>query len=389
MPDKEIVYFEVFDVVDKNIYAQFLSRNILVKISLDSDRAEVLTFEDKYRYKHCTSKDQKIYFADNGGEAFVIYDITSKKETVYSLESHEKTDNNIVTVERYDECIFIVSQYTGIIYIYDIVNKKLEKDYTLNRFVKKKNGERVECLLKCWKIDGYLYLRAAVGNLYETFRYDLTERYLEKIEGSVFSSEMINTYYYDNKLYILKDNFNLVIWDIKNNAIDTIVMTDLYQLLNADKDGHMFSIIAVTQKNIWLFPSVENEDIYIYDMSGGRISRYDRYPSDFFYLDRKNWTKYSSLKASGNYIYVAARSSNYYLVIDAETGLGTWKTVYVPYSDGYYCNLIDKERKKNGERSVLYEGNIPLKAYLSYSIEESGNAAQPDSIGKDIWEKLK
>ncbi len=386
---ENIAYFETFEVINKEIYAFLWWKNILIKINPDSNETEFLMLHNTYFFKHCISDGKKIYFADNLGKVLVTYDLDLKLREEYSLDSGVKEDNNIVTVEDYGEHVFIIENYRGNIYIYNKKNKYIETDLSLAQAIKQRSEKETETTyVYCWKIESSLFFRVVHENSYEIFKYNLENRCLEEVHGvSLPQQWSSDAYYFEGRLFMLQDDFHMIVWDIRNNTVDNIEMTDLYQLPEDNKTGCAFSSIAVTKKNVWLLPSAQGKDIYIYDIAEKSVRRYDDYPPDFFYLDTENWSKYSDIKERQGFIYAAARTANYYLVINAESGTGIWKPAYVNNFSTYYSHYM-KEIKSQKEKNIV-EQCIPLKCYLSYMQKQVQEEADKKNFGTEIWREIK
>lgn len=382
----DIAYFETFEVIDNKIYAFLWWKNILIKIFPDSDETEILMLDDTYFFKHCTTDGEKIYFADNYGEALVIYDVDSKLREEYILDANIKDDNNIVTVENYAGNIFVVENFRGNIYIFNKSNKNIEKDCALCQKIKRtfKTGMPY---IYCWKIGNYLYFKMVSEDAHEIFKYNLEKRSLENIQEVVLPEQIMGSYYFEDKLFMLQDDFNIIVWNIKDSTIDKIELMDLHQLLGENKPKYIFSSIAVTKRNIWLLPSSMGKDIYIYDLQKKCVRKYDDYPSDFFYLEMKDWSKYSEIKEREGFIYIAARSSNYYLIIDVDRGIGIWKPAYMNDFGEYYNYYMDKLEPQSGNVSI--ERCIPLKVQLNYFPRKMQDKINKKGLGKKIWGELK
>ena len=137
MQYKEIITFETFEVIEKIIYAQFVDKNILFRFSKEDNGVEIINRNIDYRFKHCTSLNNKLYFADNLGEVLVEYNIKNNLYKIYNLDTHIKDDNNIVDVLNCGKYIIVVSQHKGTLFIFDIENQILEREEALERKIKK------------------------------------------------------------------------------------------------------------------------------------------------------------------------------------------------------------------------------------------------------------
>lgn len=376
--EENIACFQTFDVIDKKIYGHLIWKNILTEINPDSEEISLKMLDDTYFYKHCIADDKKIYFADNLGRALMIYDLASESREEYKLDSYIREDNNIVTIENYAEYIIIVENYRGIIYNFNKEKKIIEIDDSVLRRLKQKSEDTVKNIY-CWRIKDYLYLRIILKDSYEDCWYDLKKKCLENIRAPRLPDNIVNAYSVNDRLYVLQDNNNVIVWNVNSDEINGLCQV-------VEKSKYAFSSIAVTKKNIWLLPSTYGRDIYIYDISNKRMSRYDGYPIDFYYLDVENWSKYSDIKERDGYIYVAARLSNYYLVINVEDGTGIWKPAYVKdYNEyyNYYMSLLEVRREK-----ITSERCIPLKYFLVYLKKGSQNLKEMKKAGEEIWRKI-
>ena len=389
MQNEEIIRFEAFEAIGKYIYAQVIDKNILVRFSLDSAECKVIHTNDDYRFKYCTYLNDKLYFVDNLGEALAEYDVKSYILKTYDMNIHIKDDNNIAAVENNQECVFIVSQYKGVIFIFDTKNKVFKREETLKKKLKELYGEQTECIIRCWKIEEYLYFIINNKDDYYLCNYNMRKRSLQEISKTPIHFNMINAYCFGWKLYILQDDFTLCIWDVKSNQTQIIEMTALTHMIDRSKlkYKYAFSVLAVTKKNVWLFPAGENEDIYVYNLSEKTAKKYNEYPSDFSYLSKKGWSKYSNIRERDGYIYVAARLSNYYLIIDIETGKEHWKAIGSCDFSQYYHDMIVKRSEK---KQITHEQNKGMiNAFLNYYQGMIQYSEKDCYNGSKIWEALR
>ncbi len=385
--EKGIAFFETFEVIDREIYAQLLWKNIIVKINSNKNKVEIISLDDRYRFKQCVAEKNIIYFADNLGEVLVSLDIKSKKQKLYHLGFHEQEDNNIATVESFDGNIFCVSAYKGLISILDTKSETVELDDSLSQIIDRDYKETIK-YVNCWRADNVLYFRLVLEkeDTSEWFQYDLSEKYLKKIDKDIFPNKMVDAYYYDKRLYILQDDFNLVIWDIEENVINKIFLKDIYQMCDSNSSKGIWSTLVVTDKNIWIFPLENCEDICIYDKTDNTTKIYKEYPQDFRYLHLAGWAKYAKTKERAGSVYVSSRLSNYFLIIDIKTGEGVWKASNLSGFREYYISFIN--RINQAQEKTLYEQNIPLSIYLDYLQKDTKNVAKSENIGEEIWRKF-
>ena len=313
MQNKKRVTFQTFEVIDKKIYLQDIDTNVLACLKLDENTIEIVNASNDYCFKHCARLNNKLYLADNLGEVFVEFDTQDNTYLVYNLKAHTENNNNIVSVEANSENVFIVSQYKGIIFIFDTVNGILEQDEALSKKITKLFGEKELFIINCRKIDKWLYLIVEIDKKYYFWKYSMIEKKLEERPENIIFDSMRDVYYFEKKLYILQDDSTLCVWNLERNKntknkIETIQMNDLRQIITASglNDHKFFSTLAVSERNVWLFPAGRNEDIYIYDFNEKTVCIYDEYPKDFFYLNKKNFAKYADIKEREKIIYVAA-----------------------------------------------------------------------------------
>lgn len=386
--NEDIVRFETFEVIDNKIYAQLIGKNILVQLMPNNIEVKVLNTSDEYRSKHCTYIGDKLYLVDNSGEAFLEYDINLNTFEKYYIDAYVKDDNNIAAVESSDKYVFVVSQYEGKIYIYDSDKKKLEQDKSLQKKITKLYGKMTQCNVRCWKNDKFLYFIINHKNDYYVCRYNMLRMCLEDLSQKIISYSMRTAYCFEHMLYILEDDYLVKVWDLNTNKTQQIEMDCFRQLIDKKelKYTYAFSALVVTQKNLWLFPAGANEDIYVYDLLEHSGRKYEEYPEDFCYLNMENWSKYADMKQREGYIYVAARLSNYYLLINVQTGEGSWEAIGDCDFTEYYADAITNRVKKN---QVIGETNINMfKAFLEHDQREIHMNEEACIVGKQIWEKL-
>ena len=299
----KVIHFETFDVINKTIYAQLLWADILISINTESNQVKIVSMNNKHHFKHSVAKENKMYFADNLGHILMLHDTETNDEKLFELGCDEKSNNNIAAMEICDNNVFVISQYKGIICIFDTINEEMKNDYSLNRLLTEWYGDKIDFAIRSWRICDSLYFYITAGNIYENFRYDLHTMRLEHIHSKCLSGKIMASYCFENKLYILKNDFDLTIWNTTNDIAEEIAMEDVYRLNDEIKCKNRFSTVAVTKRNIWLFPAGENKDIYVYDFDKkcGRI--YDEYPLDFSYTYVKNWSKYADIKERNGCIY--------------------------------------------------------------------------------------
>ncbi len=384
---REVAYFETMEVSGGSLYVQLLDKRSLAVFPAGQKEAQLLTMEEEYRYKHCAADESRLYLADNEGKALVVYEKETGVHTVYPLDCQENIDNNILTVEKYGTCVFVISQYKGMVYLLDTEKETLVREDGLSRLLAEWLGEQTECMLWCWRAGRTLYIRALAGGKYDLFFYDLAEQKAEHASENFFPASMIAACMFEDTVYVLEDQSHISIRSLKNQDAEPerICLTELEQSLHKQGIGQAFSALAATKKNIWLFPSAFSEDIYRYDRQTGSVEKHDGYPPDFAYDSRKNWAKISQIKEREGCIYVAARLSNYYLVIDTESGNGIWEPAFVTDLVPYY---MEKAREKKD--SALYEcKELSLEKYLEYLPRYQPAEKEWENVGERIWEKLK
>lgn len=391
MQIKEILNFETFEVIDGIIYTQIIDKNMLFRIGSNESNPELLDKSIHYRFKHCINLENKLYFADNLGKALLEYDVRSNLYQIYEIDCCIKDDNNIACVVQGDGRVFVISQYKGTIFVLDTANKRIEREEIVEKRIKDLYGESTDVIIRAWGIGEYIYMFINAADKCYICKYNMKKRELEEISEKVFPYNMRCAYCFRQKLYILKDDVTLCIWNTANNKTQTIEMAALESLLKGEKlkYAYAFSALAVTQKNIWLFPAGENDDIYIFDLLGNSAYVYNEYPSDFFYLDKKR-SKYTDIKERGGQIYVAARLSNYYLTIDVGTGHGIWKpTGTYDFTEYYQERFWDLIGEKDNEWKVAYEESRPIfQIFLQYQRQLTNYSNEDKTVGQKIWETL-
>lgn len=379
-------YFETFEVMNQEVYAHLLWKNALLKMNPNDNTSELLMLDNTYCFKRCIADDENIYFADNLGKALVKYNLEKKSTEIFQLDANTKPDNNISAMENYDKYIFIVANYKGVIYIYDKKDKTITQDDSVYKEIKQNYGGEARFIL-CLSVEECLMMKIEGRDTSGWLRYDLSKCCLEKIESGILPESVVAQYYYNGNLYLLENDFRISVWNIEDNKVTSIELPALGQLSEEDDPPHILGNLAVTSKNIWLFPSPRGRDIYIYDLKNNTLKKYYEYPQDFFYLNMKKWSKYSEIKKRGRFIYTTARLANYYLMIDAENGTGVWKSVYVPDFSEYYCRVINQISRKTKE--PLNERQIPLPEYLHYLQESGSKEKSEENMGKIMWSKVK
>lgn len=382
--DDDLIRFNTFEVIDKNIYAQVLDKYILVRLSRNAN--EVVNLNHDYCFMHCAYIYNRLYFIDYLGKVLVEYDINNNLYNEYKMDSHIEADNNVLTVEVSGNLLYIVLQYQGTILIFNSITKKFEHEMELEKKIKRLFAGQRTRIIGCRKMEECLYLIVNIGKSYDIWKYNMTENCLEELPKKKFDS-MRDIYCIESKVYILQDDVTLCIWDLKNNQTEVIRMDCPEQavVLEKYKNYKLFSTLAVTRKNVWLFPAGKSDNIYIYDLLEKEVYRYDGYPDDFFYLNIEGYSKYSDTKERGGLIYVPARLSNYYLTIDIETGNGIWNATGSCSFREYYCDVIAKESGK-----VFYERNKNLfDGFLCYDQKTNHDLKNCHNFGSKIWEALK
>ena len=253
-------------------------------------------------------------------------------------------------------------------------------------------GKNVEVSIRAWSIEESIYFFINSADSCYVCKYNMGSKCLEEVSEKLYSYGMRNAFYFQHELYILQDDFSLCIWNIVNNKTRMIEMTALRELLEGKTLKHIyaFSALAVTQKNIWLFPAGENDDIYIFNLSDHTAYQYEEYPPDFHYLDIK-WSKYADMKERDGKIYVAARLSNYYLMIDVIMGQGIWKsTGTYDFTEYYREHFLDLIGEKDTEKKIVYEESYPVfQMFLQYQGQSVQSQKADRTVGQVIWETLK
>ncbi len=384
---REAAYFETMEVTGGSLYVQLLDKRSLAVFPAGQQGARLVTIEEEYRYKHCAADESRLYLADNDGKAFVVYGVENGKHTVYPLDCQEKIDNNILAVEKYGTCVFVISQYKGLMYLFDTEQETLMREDGLSHLLAERFGKQAEYMLWCWRAGRILYIRASADGECDMFLYDMAERKAERAPENLFPAKMAAACMFEAAVYILEDQSHISIRKLNSQAREPerICLTELDQMLHRQGIEQVFSALAATKKNIWLFPSVFCDDIYIYDKETGNVEKHDGYPPDFAYDSGKKWAKISEIKEREGHIYVAARLSNYYLVIDTESGTGVWEPAFVTDLIPYYMETAQEKKD-----SAMYEcRDLSLESYLEYLPRYQPTVKEWENVGGRIWEKLK
>ena len=182
----------------------------------------------------------------------------------------------------------------------------------------------------------------------------------------------------ERMLYILSSEGRIYRWNMSDQC------PELFVDCSHERTGdHTFSQIVVTNKNLFLLPSL-GKDIFMIDISTRKIEVYDDYPEEFKYCGPENWNKYYGCCEDSEFYYFAMRSTNLILSISKRNGTIGWVKPEHPLCSDYLKAYV------NYNRDTVSEKVCGLEGWLT-NLDVSFRKSKEDSItslGYRIWKQM-
>ena len=323
-----------------------------------------------------------IYVLELNGKRMLQYDIEEKKCQYYYIGCHKQAWGNYTTFAQWKGQLYIFPKYKDVIVKFEINTKKIKKIHSL---YSKLGLDKLK--LNLLKDDGFfcygfqdrniIWLFLKQSNL--VIAYDLEQGTWKKYELSEKINNCIHAVQYGGYIYILSSEGKIYCWDATNGLIKLLVdCSD-----RADEDD-VFSRIAVTDRNIFLFPAL-GEDLFCIDLEEKHIEKYMAYPRDFKYCVPDEWSKYYGYCEDENFYYFAMRSIKFIACVNKKIGSMKWIRTKFPVTEKWTEYYIKYSKNMINEKECSIDDAIN---YLSINHEEN-EQKKGISIGNQIFKRIR
>ena len=329
------------DCAYKNEKLYLFDANNVLPMSLDlkNEKFRILPVEDVKQFRGSrfdlqTELGECLYAVEADGKYMCRYQLDTGYVKYIEINCGEKKDGNFALLEAYNDCIYIFNRF-GTVVIY---NTKTEDVQTIETPVKDKN------LITGCRYNQSCYLFSDDGSAVLEFDIDSSRWKVHNSPDIAAGHEkVVHAVCNKTKIYILFDNALIVVWDVEKKQKKCINTAKLYYERNT-----AVSRICVTDKNIVVLPSLEEDIVYL-DKQTYEVHCIGNYPVDFKYdSKKKTWTKYAGYCESDTAYYFACRTSNYILEISKISGKVRWIKSEIDIEEqfnAYKANQVIYEKK--------------------------------------------
>lgn len=334
-------------------------------------------------------KDEKLYLFEQNGRWMMEYSILNAKSKIYEINCSLNSCLNIAAVSIYNDSVYICPSFRNVMIIVDLKLGQVTETGSLcpnKRYVFAKEseiymyGERnisvPHRLFSCGcrvETNMWIFLER------ESYAicYDLLLGKVKEYQLPTYIKGCVHAVWKDGKFYVLSVDGNVYLWHVLENKAELLWES------GGNKFYPYFHKIAVTQKNIWVFPSLGN-DIYIVDLKVQKGEKYDAYPKGFQYYIFSEKSRYFEFCEDDEYYYFAMHCTNFVLIIDKASGEERWLK---PIEPNIEQKLLYYVKNHRGDYT---EGQDDLKKFLNefHEIEDFYKQKRID-MAELIWSAVK
>lgn len=356
-------------------------------IFIDLDIKKMFFIENLKEYQSFITQDilcvgDNIIALELNGKRVLQCNLAQKKCYYFDINCHKEEWDNYAAFARWGNSVYIFPKYISWLTIFDVEKGEIkegqilcaEEDYLNNNV----NDEKLAYFDCGCQVDNQVWLFRKMDNHF--IEFDMKSHIWKKYELPIKIQNCVHICEYNEKLFILSSEGNIYIWDIKKHYLEW------FGNYGSGENAYDFSRVVVTDKNIYLLPSLGKEIISI-DLKTRESEIYQDYPRDFQYCGDKAWSKYHGYCEDDNNYYFAMRSANYMLTINKSSGIVRWIKLEQPTLENYIkiFNYYNNDRK-----NILQESYISLEDLLSYMSSKNEVDFQDEDTmhsGLQIWEK--
>lgn len=359
-----------------------------IPIVWDFNTRKITILNDLENYDPAFNADDMLSFENNifvlelNGKRLMKLDVKEKKCSYFHIDCNSKYWGNYAALAYYEKSIYIFPIYAEGLVKIDLKTGKVQKIKELYSHASecKKDEKQEDEFYFFWcgcQYGNKVWLFQRNGNW--VVSYDMESDTWEEYELSVCMKECAHVAAYAEYIYILNAGGEIYRWDMKSNILEKIVDCG-----SINKTDFSFSRIVVTDKRIFLLPSISEEILYI-DFNSQNIEKYDSYPEGFRYCGPEEWSKYYGYCEDNDHYYFAMRSANYILIINKRDGTEKWVKANLPFYEEYKRVYFDYNKK------LLFETECSIEDIILYMKKESaGRQCRMDiPQGEGIWDYVK
>ena len=269
--------------------------------------------------------DQMIYILGMDGRCLIQYKIRERQLKYYNFYYQGDTWGNFAFFTKMQKSIYIFPKRADCLIEVDLQNAQVVKrEVQLNaqgvRFSCAFRNENEVCLFdedaqRIWIYD----LQK------KEFRQYALEQKIERLATAVI---------FKDKAYLLGEKGSVYLCRLTDYFIEEI------KKCAVENEDFRWGNVAVTEKNIWLLPSL-GEDICIINRENLEERTFIEYPNDFEYANIEGCSKFYGYGEDEGKYYFAPRLANYMLEIDKNSGVGEWIKLINPSKKKLY-DVIQK-----------------------------------------------
>ncbi len=342
----------------------------------------LVNYDPVFNADNMLSIGNDIFILELNGKRLMKFNVKEGICSYFNIGCDSKNWDNYAAFAYYKKNIYVFPIYENALVKIDLESGRVQKKknlYTdINKYKKenRKENEPTFCVCGC-QLENKVWLFQRCGNL--AVAYDMESDTWRRYELSIKIEECVHVATYAGKLYILSAEGEIYRWNMTNDAVEKVV-----DCRNISKSDSFFSRIAVTDKRIFLLPSI-SEDIFYIDFDSKDITKYDSYPEDFRYCGPEIWSKYYGYCEDDSWYYFAMRSANYIFTVNKKDGVGEWIKTRIPSYEEYRDVYINYNRK------LLYESEYTIDDILSHLKKNPVKKKHENHISGDrkIWECIK
>lgn len=362
--------FSTCALVQGSVIAFTSMSRMPVMADLDTGQMTVLdglkNYDSTFQAGRMIKSGSDIYVLETNGNRLMRYSICDKSCQYYVVACGNRSWGNYAAVAERGRYIYIFPAYVDGIIKFDTESGSVQREKGLPNIV-----------FKCGcKLENTMWLFGDKGD--KVAAYDMECGAWKEHKLSVRISDCVHVAGYKGRLYILSAEGRVYCWDVKSNIIKK--MADCSGAGTVDA----FVRIAVTDKRIYLLPSLSRDILFI-EPESGWVKKYESYPDDFQYCGPDKWSRFYDYCENKENYYFAARSANYILILNKQSGTEKWVGLVSAPCKDYVRACLEYHG------SMLKEAECDLESWVHYLVsgQQYGGKVDYAYAGEKIWQQMK
>lgn len=378
--------FSICSLIHGEIFAiTNIPRNLPITININSGKIGLLMDLENYAPDFAPDMmlgdEDNIYVLELSGHRLMHVSMLDRKIQYYQINCHKEDWGNFAAFVQYRNTLYAFPTYLDKMVKISFKSQNAQlawREYPINKKNKEsiKQEDDLEYFICGCQMGDKVWLFQRKGRL--AVSYNMESGTWEQYEMPLEINDCAHTISYGEQIYILNAEGKVYAFEPQGMCLDEIA-----DCSDEKADGGAFSRLAVTDKNIYLLPSL-GSDIFILDINTREVKRYESYPEGFKYCAPEGWSKFHGYCEDEDHYYYAMRSMNFFLAINKRSGKERWIKLNFPTSRQYQDLYI----KYN--RSMLQESLCSMKEVLDslkHPILDSENIGSTVA-GVKIWEQM-